>query len=514
MSDIIVETTAGKIKGIKEYGVLAFKGVPYGGPTGGRNRWLRPSKPEAWTGVLDVVNFGPMCPQVQMIAEDNDPMFYQRKFPHSEDCLVLDLWTPSVSDKGKRPVMVWLHGGGYSSGVGSESMTEGQFLCKRGNVVVVTVTHRLNVFGYLYLADIMGKEYAASGVAGMLDIILALEWARDNIEAFGGDPGNVTIFGESGGGDKVCKLLAMPSAKSLFHRAIIQSGPGSRGIEPGIATQMAEELLGTLSVKKGEIDKLQSLSSKDLLGAMEKVTAPPGNFFGGKRDKPALGFAPIVDGKYLPMHPFKDKAAPASFGVPLLIGCNRDETATFLAWDSKARVLTEQELFERLKPMLGDRLESVLGVYRKTRPEASPWDLLIAITSEQLRIPTVRLAELKSADKSAPVYMYLFTWESNVKDYLFKAGHALEVPFVFDITDNVPMTGTRPDKHELAVNMSEAWIAFARSGNPNHPGIPEWRPYSINNRNTMLFDVPCKTAVDSGREEIDAWAENNELGIF
>ncbi|MEE8352912.1 MAG: carboxylesterase family protein, partial [Dehalococcoidales bacterium] len=355
----------------------------------------------------------------------------------------------------------------------------------------------------LHLADVAGDAWAGSGIVGMLDIVLALEWLRDNIGAFGGDPGNVTIFGESGGGRKVSVLLGMPSAEGLFHRAIVQSSPGLRGREPAEASEVAEGLLTELGIGPNEVDKLQQLPAERLLEAVTTLSARPSG--GARRGNPVMFLSPVVEGHHLPAHPFDPVAAPSAAAVPLLIGSNRDEMALFVAGDPRRRRLTEEELRQRLAPRLGDRVNDVIDVYKRTRPEATPWDRYIGILSEDRRLGCIQLAERKLAGGPAPVFMYLFAWESDYKGYLFKAAHALEIPFVFDTVDEVPLTGDRPDKYGLAANMSEAWIAFARGADPNHPGIPRWAPYTLDNRATMILDVPCRVEVDPAREELDAW---------
>jgi para-nitrobenzyl esterase len=501
-----VATRAGMLRGRREDRIYKFKGVHYGASTAGERRFLPPEPVPAWDGVRDATAFGPLCPQAGIVATGADENYAVGPIPvlpQSEDCLVLNVWTPGLD--GDRPVMVWLHGRGFREGAGSERWYDGTRLAQRGDVVVITLNHRLNVFGYLNLADIAGAEYGGSGVAGMLDIVEALRWIRDNVAKFGGDPGNVTVFGESGGGFKVSTLLAMPDAEGLFHKAIIQSGAAVRSTESDEATRITRALLHELGVDgdgAGAVAALQTLPFGELTEAVGRLERAAAAANGG----PSFGFRPVVGHRHLPAHPFDPVASPHARGVPVLIGTTADEMTLLTIGDPDRVTLTAAALEARMTAMLGEHAHDVLAVYREQRPNVTPWDLYIAIISDRaFRLPSIRLAERHGAAGGAPVYFYLFAWETDYGDPPLRAAHALEIPFVFDTADVVPLTGSRAGQDVLTDAVSGAWVAFARGGDPNHPGIPRWQPYTSDARHTLVFEVPSRAEIDPHREERLAW---------
>jgi len=487
----VASTTSGKIRGVvQENKVLAFRGVPYGAPTGGANRFMPPVKPEAWTGIKDTVEWGPEAPQGPH-TEIPEVAATIPKGTISEDCLHLNVWTNGL-DARKRPVMLWLHGGGFTSGNGSYSMYDGANMARKRDVVVVTINHRLNSFGFLYLADIGGEKFKNASNCGILDAVAALEWVRDNIANFGGDPNNVTIFGQSGGAGKVSTLLAMPGAKGLFHRAIIQSGSNVKGVSTEDATKTARLLMEKLGVKTAE--ELQQVPMDQLVSATLSTRG--------------LRLAPVVDGKTLPGGPFDPTAPALSADVPLLIGSVEFEVNFFP--NTKLDPIDDAELHAAVKQATradDAQVDHLIALYRKGRPKASDIDLSQIIASDGFRSPVILEAERKAA-QPAPVYMYYFTWKTPVHDGKLKAFHTLEIPFVLDNVDEAKsMTGSGADRYPLQDKMSGAWAAFARTGNPNHKGLPNWPKFNTEQRATMIFDNQCKAVNDPHGEERLALAE-------
>ena len=505
----VAETTAGRIRGAIIEGVTAFKGIPYGAPTGGANRFRAPQPPVPWTGTRDALANGGRSPQ-DGLRPGNRPELVNFSgnpdtSPDSEDCLTLHVWTPGT-DAAKRPVMVWLHGGAFSYGSANSDRTRGSRLAKRGDVVVVTVNHRLNIFGHLDLSAIASPEFATSGNAGVLDMIAALQWVRDNIARFGGDPGNVTIFGESGGGGKVSTLLAMQAARGLFHRAIIQSGAAIRLRTPERAAKLTDCVLGVLGLKAGDIGALQALPVSRLLGAVDPAIKALGPSPSPLFDR--YPFGPVVDGTLLPAHPFDPEAPDVSADIPLLIGDMKDETASFLAPDDRVwnRTLTEDQMRESLVRLTGPHLDRVIETYRRLYPGASPADRLIATTTDcNFRIRSLVLAQRRAAKGPAPVWMYSFAWETPVLGGKMKAPHALDVPFTFDTIDLTNATDMGPDARGLAATMSGLWASFAARGVPAHPAVPHWPPYTVPERATLMLDAVCRVENDPRGEQRLLW---------
>ena len=486
----VVETQSGKVAGYINKGIHTYKGIPYAKA----KRFCAPEAPDKWEGVRSSRAYGPTCPQGKRTGWYSDEQAFAFDWDDGypdENCLRVNIWTPGVNDGKKRPVMVWLHGGGYSAGSGQELPSyDGTNLAKKGDVVVVTLNHRLNALGFLDLSAYDAK-YSHSGNAGLLDLVAALQWVNRNIEAFGGDPGNVTIFGQSGGGGKVSTLLATPAAKGLFHKAIVQSGSMLRTMEQKYSRKIAEQTLAELGVSPAQVSKLDAIPYEQLLAAGEaaikKVRA--------EAEKEGIrsfifGWAPVVDNDILPAQPFDPAAPEQSKDIPMLIGTTKHEF-TASTYVPKFRNISAEDAKGFLANKYGDRVDEFIAAYKKAYPDFKPQDLIdIDLV---FRPGAVEQGQLKAAQKGAPVYMYLFTWESPVMDGILRSTHCMDIPFVFNNADrHSSMTGGGADALKLADEMSSAWINFARTGNPQTDSLPTWEPYSRESGATMIFDRKCK----------------------
>jgi para-nitrobenzyl esterase len=481
----IADTAFGKVRGEEIQGVKIFKGIPYGASTAGQNRFMPPSDPAPWTGVRDALHYGPSTPQ----SNPGD-------LPESEDCLVLNVWTPALKDGRKRPVLFWCHGGGFVSGSGSSPGTDGANLARRGDVVVVTINHRLNVLGFTYLAEFGGSDFAESGDVGMLDIVHALRWVRNNIEQFGGDPNTVMIFGQSGGGRKVGTLLAMPSAKGLFHRAVIESGPTIQLVEREQAIRVAGMLLAKLNVSKTQVRDLQKMPVGQIMSAYFAVLKDMSG-----QDQMTQGFSPTVDGTAVPRHPFHPTASPISADVPLMLGSTRTEMT--LSSDAAAFSLDEAGMRARVKALAPVDSNALIDVYRRVNSRVTPSELFFLIASDyRYGAPIMKIAERRAALGKAPVYLYYFTWETPVQGGRLKSPHTIEVPFAFDnIQISKQLTGGGADAMALADKVSDTWIAFARTGDPNTSKLPHWPAFNATERPTMVINNESKVVSDPIREQ-------------
>ncbi|MCW8194854.1 carboxylesterase/lipase family protein [Proteobacteria bacterium 005FR1] len=472
----VVETSAGKLRGADVQGIKSFKGIRYGEPPTGAGRFKAARPAAGWSGVREALDYGHCSPQGRSMEPERPRStgfsLQGENATFSEDCLYLNVWTPGL-DSGKRPVMVWLHGGGFSTGSGGSILYEGSNLARTQDVVVVTLNHRLNAFGFLDLSEIAGEEYADSSTAGMTDIVLALQWVQKNIERFGGDPGRVTIFGESGGGRKVSVLMAMPAAQGLFHRAIVQSGSQLRTDSQAVGTHRAKLFMEALGLKPNEADKLKDIPPGKLLGAMNRASAVMDQF------RPTAG-APS-----LPRHPFDPGAPAISAGVPMMIGSNLTETSFFMSRDPRVLTLDAAGVVERVKNMVpAGKAGEVFAAYQRFYPGMEPSDILFRIATDRgyFLDSTIQGAR-KAEQKGAPAFVYSFEWEQPLTENRTHVPHGSEIAFAFYNLDLA--RGDNPEP--LAAVMSEAWAEFARSGNPSTEALGAWTPYNPDNRPTMVF---------------------------
>jgi para-nitrobenzyl esterase len=487
-----VETTSGKVQGIVNVGIKEFKGVPYGAPTGGKNRFMPPGKPTPWTGVRECFGHGHICPQTLSNLRSDYGMLIQWDLHNGggmgEDCLTVNVWTPGVGDGAKRAVLVSFHGGGYSTGSGNGPGYDGAQLALFGDVVVVTVNHRLASFGYTHLADLGAPpEFAHAGVAGIMDLVASLEWVRDNIERFGGDPKRVMIFGQSGGGAKTSAMLATQSAKGLFHRAAVQSGSALRFTTREAASKTAEQLLAKLEIPKTRIADIQKVSWQQLLEAQTDLT----------------GFAPVMDGRVLPHHPFEPVAPPESADVPVIISTTLEDAALRLTNFN----LDEAGLKTIFNQQYGEQGDQLLALYRRHYPQKSPYLIQAqAFTDAAGRRAAITQAERKAALKRAPVYMYIWAWESPGFGGKFGAVHGIDVGASFHQVRDAILGGGSAQGKVMCDRLASAWVAFAKTGDPNNPQLPPWAAYDETMRATMIFDTDTRVENDPRAEIRKFWA--------
>jgi para-nitrobenzyl esterase len=480
----VVATSSGRISGTIERDVCVFRGIPYGASTAGAARFRPPSRPEPWAGTLECVRFGPSCPPTLTAADraffPTSPLWsvyagLADGIPFGEDCLRLNVWTSSCQPSALQPVIVWMHGGGFSWGSGSSPLTSGDELARNHDVVVVTVNHRLGVLGYLHVPD-GGREWADSGVAGLLDLRLALEWVHENIAAFGGDPNNVTIAGHSGGSAKVACLMALPSARGLFRRAIIMSGVVTlRSMTVDEATESTRNLLDAARLSSKDVGRLRELPFSELTALAS-----------------GLRFRPVVGEPGMPEHPFDPVAAPSAAGLDMLVGVAKDDAATF-KYDSDPRFATMDagELLRRVTGLPGvgneQKARHLVDEFQRKRPGADPRHLLVEITTQGLRERTALMAERQIQASGPSIWMYEFAYDIVMPpDTPFPgelmAPHGGELPFFFDIADKEWLAGDAADRAEFGHMVSSYLTNFARTGNPNGAGLEPWPAYDLATR--------------------------------
>lgn len=477
-SSPLAKVRGGRLAGQTEDGIHVFRGIAYGADTAPRR--FQPALPELpWRGVRDALEYGAAAPQA---GSDG---------PGSEDCLYLNIWTPALRDGGKRPILLYIHGGAYNNGSGSDPLYDGGNLARRGDAVVVTVNHRLNLFGYLYLAQLGDTSLADSGNVGQLDLIQALHWIRQHAAEFGADADNITVFGQSGGGAKIATLMAMPAAKGLFHRAWTMSGQQVTAAGPRAATQRTQLVLGHFGVT--DPDALRSMPAAKLLEAV-KLRDP------SRVESTGLYLGPVLDARNLPVHPFWPEAPAQSAHIPMVIGNTHDETRAFLGNDPGNHTLTWDDLPARLETQqYVDLLPSVvIAEYRRLYPHYSPSEVFFAATTAG-RSWRGAVEELEArARQGAPTWAYQLDWYDRDGDAApLRAFHTLDIPLVFgNLQQPSSRTGSSAGAQGVANAMSDALLAFARHGDPGHPGIPSWQQYALDRRQTMLFDTDCVLADD------------------
>ncbi len=480
----LAETAQGKVRGLLQAnGVTAFKGMRYATAT----RFMPPTTPPGWTGIKDMFDYGDQSPQARTsLAHAGTAM--------SDDCLRINVWTPGL-DGGRRPVMLWFHGGGFEAGSGSASLYDGTRMARRGDVVVATINHRLNVFGHCYLGGVLGDEFAQSGNAGYLDLIAAMKWVRTNIASFGGDPNNVMIYGQSGGGRKVSLCYAGREAQGLFHKGVVQSGSHLKVQTPERANGLTEALLTELGIAKADARKLQTIDIETLSTAQRKVIAAAG-----------ARFSPMLDGVSFTAHPFLPDAPAISNQLPMMLGTTRTELTNQMGREPGIFDMNEAQAKERLKSFIDEKdIDEAFRNFQASRPQANASEVFFTIVSARgyCRDQTIMAEQRVKAGGRGKTYVYRLMWRQPVEGGRRVSQHSLCLPFMFDnVAAGENMTGPDTEATRAMVdNMANSWIAFARTGDPNNASVPKWEPYDLVRRNTMMFDVPSETVDDPHKAE-------------
>src|SRR5690625_417493 len=489
MTSTIVDTEYGQVKGKTIDEVSVWKGIHYAKAPVGRLRFRPPQPPEPWEGIYDATMFGQVAIQptseiMSFLENENQGM--------SEDCLNLNIWSPAADSK-RRPVMVWIHGGAFMNGSGSSSMYDGTSFAANGDVVVVTINYRLGVMGFLHIED---DAYAGSGNCGILDQVEALKWVKENIDSFGGDPNRITIFGESAGAMSIGTLLAIPSAKGLFNQAILQSGAARNVLKSETAARVAKKILGNLGMDSKDLSTLEKIPADKILKAAEHI--------------PPMALGPVIDGLVIPEHPEIAIAKGVGKDIPVLVGTNKDEYRLFTFFDPTWKQIDESAMVHRLNKMLGSLWKGIESHVMNQRLDRNLFEKVMSF--HIFTFPAVQLAE-QQVRYGSPVWMYRFDWESPVFDGGLKATHAMEIPFVWNNINKPGMErliGDFPDQN-IAKQMHQSWIAFAHNGSPNTQFSPDWEPYNVETRPTMLFNVESKVAYDQDKDERLIWEKASGL---